>query len=279
MNSRLLAALAIVPFVISGCAGTGSPTTRSAAADAVVIPLQATRINAGNVGQATLLPLDGNTSILLDFTGVPGDTTLPVHVYTYIYEAGCGALPTKPAYALNERVIATKRHRRLGRPLQARSHDAAANERALERSILDRPSLCACGRRSGDLLRRGASRLAWPRHGPRQRARLRGPFSLTDRCSGRSRLVRLAVVADAFREDLLQLARLAAHSAPTARRCHRPPPRPPASARTCRCRLRSARRPRCARCRTAGSLRAGARRLVVEDAVPGVVAAVASACR
>ena len=42
MNSRLLAALAIAPFVISGCAGTGSPTTRSAAADAVVIPLQAT---------------------------------------------------------------------------------------------------------------------------------------------------------------------------------------------------------------------------------------------
>ncbi len=26
MNSRLLAALAIAPFVISGCAGTGSPT-------------------------------------------------------------------------------------------------------------------------------------------------------------------------------------------------------------------------------------------------------------
>jgi hypothetical protein len=108
MNSRLLAALAIVQCVTSGCAGTGSPTTRSAAADAVVIPLQATTINAGNVGQATLLPLDGNTSIVLDFTGVPGGTTLPVHVYTYIYEAGCGALPTKPAYALNDRVLAMK---------------------------------------------------------------------------------------------------------------------------------------------------------------------------
>jgi hypothetical protein len=104
MNSRLLAALAIVQFVTSGCAGTG--LTRSAAADAVVIPLQATSINAGKVGRATLLPLDGKTSILLHFTGVPGDNTVPVHVYTYIYEAGCGALPTKAAYALNENVLA-----------------------------------------------------------------------------------------------------------------------------------------------------------------------------
>ena len=55
-----------------------------------------------------MLPVDGNTSILLDFSGVPGGTTLPVHVYTYIYEAGCGALPTKPAYALNDRVLARK---------------------------------------------------------------------------------------------------------------------------------------------------------------------------
>ena len=108
MNSRWLAAIASVPFVISGCAGTNSPTTRSAAADAVVIPLQATLINAGNVGHATLLPVKGNTSILIDFTGVPGGNTLPLHVYTYIYEAGCGALPTKPAYALNERVLAMK---------------------------------------------------------------------------------------------------------------------------------------------------------------------------
>jgi hypothetical protein len=106
MNSSLLAVLAIAPFVMSGCAGTGS--TSSAAANAVVIPLQATTINAGNVGQATLLPLDGNTSILLDFSGVPGGTTLPVHVYTYIYEAGCGALPTRPAYSLNDRVLARK---------------------------------------------------------------------------------------------------------------------------------------------------------------------------
>ncbi|RZL95907.1 MAG: hypothetical protein EOP82_01835 [Variovorax sp.] len=108
MNLRSLAVLAMAPIVISGCAGTGSTSTRSAAADAVVIPLQATRINAGRVGRATLLPLDGKTSIVLDFTGVPGDTTRPVHVYTYVYEASCDALTTRPAYAFNERVLAAK---------------------------------------------------------------------------------------------------------------------------------------------------------------------------
>ena len=107
MNSRALAALAITHSVMSGCAGTGSPATQSATPGTVVIPLKATRINAGNVGRATLLPLDGKTSILLDFTGVPEDTSVPVHVYTYIYEAACGALPTRPAYALNERVLAS----------------------------------------------------------------------------------------------------------------------------------------------------------------------------
>ena len=105
MNLRFLAAIAIAHFIISGCAGTGSPARPSAAADAVVIPLQATTINAGRVGRATLLPLDGRTNIQLYFTGVPGDTTLPLHVYTYIYEAACSALPAKPACALNERVL------------------------------------------------------------------------------------------------------------------------------------------------------------------------------
>jgi len=107
MNSRFLPVLAIATFVMSGCAGTGSSATGSAAADAVVIPLQATGINAGNVGRVTLLPLEGRTSILLDFTGVPSDTTLPVHVYTYIYEAACGVLPTRPVSSLNRTVLVT----------------------------------------------------------------------------------------------------------------------------------------------------------------------------
>lgn len=106
MNLRFLATIAIAPLVISGCAGTGSPGRQSAAADAVVMPLQATSINAGQVGRATLLPVAGKTNIQLYFTGVPNNTTLPLHVYTYIYEAAaCSALPAKPTYALNERVL------------------------------------------------------------------------------------------------------------------------------------------------------------------------------
>ncbi|MDM0047720.1 hypothetical protein [Variovorax sp. J22R115] len=120
MNLRFLAAIAIAQFVISGCAGTGSTTRPSAAADAVVIPLKATPINAGKVGRVTVLPLDGNTGVLLYFTGVPWHTTMPVHVYTYIYEAACGALPPQPAYALNEKVLVSSYW--VGGPAESLAH-------------------------------------------------------------------------------------------------------------------------------------------------------------
>jgi hypothetical protein len=71
---------------------------------AVVVPLKASSYNAGHVGQATLLPEGGATRIVLWFSGVPWDTTLPVHVYTYLYEGSCSALPERPAMSLNDRV-------------------------------------------------------------------------------------------------------------------------------------------------------------------------------
>ena len=44
--------------------------------------------------------------IRLNFSGVPPYASLPVHVYTYIYEAACANLPDKPAWSLNDRVLA-----------------------------------------------------------------------------------------------------------------------------------------------------------------------------
>lgn len=114
MKLHSLAVLASAPLAICGCAGTGSPANRSTAADLVVIPLRATQINAGNVGQVTLLPMDGATSVRLDISGVPGDITVPIRVYTYIYEAGCGALPSRATYALNDRVLVTNTAGNLG---------------------------------------------------------------------------------------------------------------------------------------------------------------------
>jgi hypothetical protein len=104
MNLRTLAVFAAVPCAVCACAGTGLSTSRNAVAESVVIPLRATPINAGNVGRATLLPLDGATAIRLEISGVPGGTTSPIQVYTYIYEAACAALPSKAAYALNANV-------------------------------------------------------------------------------------------------------------------------------------------------------------------------------
>ena len=107
MNLRTLAVLATVHWVVCGCVGTGSSAPLNAAASSVVIPLRATPNNAGNVGRVTLLPQNGETGIRLDLSGVPSGTTIPVHVYTFIYEAACDALPSHAAYALNDRVLVT----------------------------------------------------------------------------------------------------------------------------------------------------------------------------
>ena len=72
-----------------------------------MVKLDATPYNAGEVGQATLLPVNGNTRIVLSFSGVPPETTKPVHVYTYIYEGECDKLPKEPIHSLNDRVLVT----------------------------------------------------------------------------------------------------------------------------------------------------------------------------
>jgi hypothetical protein len=72
-----------------------------------VVPLQASSYNKGQVGKATLLPQGSATRIVLWFSSVPNHLTLPVHVYTYVYEGGCSALPASAAMTLNDRVLVT----------------------------------------------------------------------------------------------------------------------------------------------------------------------------
>ena len=94
-----------VILALFACAGQGLPAGVAHAADLVVFKLTATSHVAGDVGQATLIPENGSTRIALNFSGVPRNTTQPVHVYTYIYEGRCGELLAKPAYSLNDRVL------------------------------------------------------------------------------------------------------------------------------------------------------------------------------
>jgi hypothetical protein len=94
-------AAAALLLTLQGCASQpGTEDNRRA-----FVKLVATNANAGEIGQATLRPRDGSTLVMLNFSGVPSDTTLPVHVYTYIVEGRCDAVPDRAAYALNDRVL------------------------------------------------------------------------------------------------------------------------------------------------------------------------------
>lgn len=113
MYPPLLARFAVI-WTLFGWAGPGLPTGAAHAAALVVFKLSATSYAAGEVGQATLIPESGSTRIALNFSGVPRNTTQPVHVYTYIYEGRCGGLSAKPAYSLNDRVLVSTPSGRIG---------------------------------------------------------------------------------------------------------------------------------------------------------------------
>lgn len=106
MHLCTLAVVATATCAICACTGSGSLGRGGAESESVAIPLRATPANSGNSGRVTLLPMNGATGIRLEISGVPGGTTAPIHVYTYIYEAQCAALPNKAVYALNDRVLA-----------------------------------------------------------------------------------------------------------------------------------------------------------------------------
>jgi hypothetical protein len=92
----------------------GLPAGAARAAETVVVKLSATSYAAGEVGQATVIADNGATRLVLNFTGVPRNTTQPVHVYTYIYEGRCTELSAKPVYSLNDRVLVSTPSGRTG---------------------------------------------------------------------------------------------------------------------------------------------------------------------
>jgi hypothetical protein len=95
----ILVAGALVLGHASAAAG-GSPP-------AVVVELNASRYNAGHSGRATLMALDSRTHLVLQFSGVPQNTALPVRAYTYIHEGSCDRPSPQPAYELTDNVRVT----------------------------------------------------------------------------------------------------------------------------------------------------------------------------
>jgi hypothetical protein len=102
--------------VISGVAHASDPLT---------VTLRATSYNAGKTAQAFLLPRGEKTLLDLRFSGVPPYVGSPVHVYTYIYAGSCKDLPAKPAWSLNDRVLA-QRVAGASRAMLQLSHTVAA---------------------------------------------------------------------------------------------------------------------------------------------------------
>ena len=94
----------VVAAAICGCAPT--PATGPGSSDKFNVRLTAGPQNAGQIGEASFAAQGDATNIVLTLSGVPQGVTRPVYLYTYIYGGTCGNLSPKPAYSLNEVVLA-----------------------------------------------------------------------------------------------------------------------------------------------------------------------------
>lgn len=70
------------------------------------IRLVGTRYNAGKIGNAILVPEGNRTVVHLMLSGVPNGISLPIHLYSYLYEGTCRSHKLTARYALTNRVLA-----------------------------------------------------------------------------------------------------------------------------------------------------------------------------
>jgi hypothetical protein len=99
INLSRLAAI-VVAGALCGCAAAPG------SADKFNIRLTAGPTNAGHIVEASFAPQGDATDIVLTLSGVPSQVTRPVQLYTYIHQGECGKLSPKPAYSLNQVVLA-----------------------------------------------------------------------------------------------------------------------------------------------------------------------------
>ena len=94
----------VAAAAICGCAS--APATGPGSSDKFNVRLTAGPQNAGQIGEASFAAQGDATNIVLTLSGVPQGVTRPVYLYTYVYGGTCGNLSLKPAYSLNEVVLA-----------------------------------------------------------------------------------------------------------------------------------------------------------------------------
>lgn len=81
-------------------------TTNGAESRLDSIRLVGTGYNAGKIGTAILVPEGDKTIVHLTLSGVPSGTSLPIHLYPYVYEGTCSSHKLKARYALTDHVLA-----------------------------------------------------------------------------------------------------------------------------------------------------------------------------
>ena len=102
MTLKTWLALAVAVW---SAAGTGALLADESARGPVNIRLNASAQNAGRVGEATLVAQGNATELIFIISGVPSFTTLPAHLYTYIYPGSCARLGEHPIYAMNDTTV------------------------------------------------------------------------------------------------------------------------------------------------------------------------------
>jgi hypothetical protein len=99
VNRHLIASIASLILLAACAAPAESPH------EGWTVPLAASPSAAAGVARVTLLPAGNRTRLELFFTDAGPAPTIPLHVYTYLYEGNCGQLPATAAYDLNDQVL------------------------------------------------------------------------------------------------------------------------------------------------------------------------------
>ena len=72
----------------------------------IQIPLVATAHSTGKIGTAVLSPIGDKTYITLTVSGVPENTTRPVHLNSVLFEGSCEKGKSGVSYDMNDRILA-----------------------------------------------------------------------------------------------------------------------------------------------------------------------------
>ncbi|MDH4556969.1 hypothetical protein E8F11_17655 [Pseudomonas sp. BN417] len=107
MNIKRWSKLITIAAFLVGC-------TTSQNRQVANIPLTPSIHNAGQIGQATLASAGKETALSIFISGVPSDTTRPVHIYTFIYSGTCKQPERTPAFEMNQYALAGKAYAKRG---------------------------------------------------------------------------------------------------------------------------------------------------------------------